>query len=212
MSSGLSGQNDTLYLKLERSVLSYGPEIYLKDVGGLECSNPEILARVKAIKVYNFLHPGNMVCTITRLVQEIHKVYPQLEVVSLGEMDVVLEYREKKPSDTAQWIKLALVCILLFFGAAFTITAFHNDIGITEVFGRFYQQVVGGEKPRVTLIEISYSIGLAVGITVFYNHFGKKKITHDPTPIQVEMRKYEQDMDTAIIENSARRGENLDVS
>lgn len=212
MSSGLSGQNDTLYLKLERSVLSYGPEIFMKDVGGLECSNPEILARVKAIKIYEFRHPGNMVCTITRLIQEVHKIYPQLEVVSLGEMDVILEYREKKPSDAFQRIKLGLVCVLLFFGAAFTIVAFHNDIGITDVFERFYQQVVGGQKPEVSLIEISYSIGLAVGITVFYNHFGKKKITHDPTPIQVEMRKYEQDTDTAIIENSARRGENLDVS
>lgn len=212
MSSGLSGQNDTLYLKLERSVLSYGPEIFMKDVGGLECSNPEILARVKAIKICEFRHPGNMVCTITRLIQEVHKIYPQLEVVSLGEMDVILEYREKKPSDVSQRIKLGLVCVLLFFGAAFTIVAFHNDIGITDVFERFYQQVVGGQKPEVSLIEISYSIGLAVGITVFYNHFGKKKITHDPTPIQVEMRKYEQDTDTAIIENSARRGENLDVS
>lgn len=212
MSSGLSGQNDTLYLKLERSVLSYGPVIFMKDVGGLECSNPEILARVKAIKIYEFRHPGNMVCTITRLIQEVHKIYPQLEVVSLGEMDVILEYREKKPSDASQRIKLGLVCVLLFFGAAFTIVAFHNDIGITDVFERFYQQVVGGQKPEVSLIEISYSIGLAVGITVFYNHFGKKKITHDPTPIQVEMRKYEQDLDTAIIENSARRGENLDVS
>lgn len=212
MSSGLSGQNDTLYLKLERSVLSYGPEIFMKDVGGLECSNPEILARVKAIKIYEFRHPGNMVCTITRLIQEVHKIYPQLEVVSLGEMDVILEYREKKPSDVSRRIKLGLVCVLLFFGAAFTIVAFHNDIGIADVFERFYQQVVGGQKPEVSLIEISYSIGLAVGITVFYNHFGKKKITHDPTPIQVEMRKYEQDTDTAIIENSARRGENLDVS
>lgn len=212
MSSGLSGQNDTLYLKLERSVLSYGPVIFMKDVGGLECSNPEILARVKAIKIYEFRHPGNMVCTITRLIQEVHKIYPQLEVVSLGEMDVILEYREKKPSDASQRIKLGLVCVLLFFGAAFTIVAFHNDIGIADVFERFYQQVVGGQKPEVSLIEISYSIGLAVGITVFYNHFGKKKITHDPTPIQVEMRKYEQDTDTAIIENSARRGENLDVS
>ena len=212
MSSGLSGQNDTLYLKLERSVLSYGPVIFMKDVGGLECSNPEILARVKAIKIYEFRHPGNMVCTITRLIQEVHKIYPQLEVVSLGEMDVILEYREKKPSDASQKIKLGLVCVLLFFGAAFTIVAFHNDIGIADVFERFYQQVVGGQKPEVSLIEISYSIGLAVGITVFYNHFGKKKITHDPTPIQVEMRKYEQDTDTAIIENYARRGENLDVS
>ena len=90
--------------------------------------------------------------------------------------------------------------------------AFHNDISITEVFERFYLQVMGREKPQVSVIEISYSIGLAVGILFFYNHFGNKKFTHDQTPMQVEMRKYEQDVDTTIIENSARRGENLDAS
>lgn len=212
MSSGLNTQQETLYLRLERAVLLYEPEFFLKDLGGVECSNPEILARVKAIKIYQFRHPGNMVCTITRLIEEIHRIYPKLQVVSIGEMDVVMEYRAKKPGQKSQVVKLVLVWALLFVGAAFTIMAFHNDIGISDVFSYFYQQVVGKEKPKISVMEWSYSIGLMIGILVFYNHVGKKKITHDPTPIQVEMRKYEKDMDTAIIENAARRGENMDVS
>ncbi len=47
-----------------------------------------------------------------------------------------------------------------------------------------------------------------MGILVFFNHIGKKKITSDPTPIQVEMRKYEQDVDMAFIENAEERGMN----
>ena len=51
-----------------------------------------------------------------------------------------------------------------------------------------------------------------MGILVFFNHIGKKKITSDPTPIQVEMRKYEQDVDMTFIENAGRKGHEHDVS
>ena len=67
------------------------------------------------------------------------------------------------------------------------------------------------EKPAVTEIEICYSIGLSVGIMVFFNHFGKKKITMDPTPIQVELRKYEADMADTLIQNASRKGHNQDA-
>jgi stage V sporulation protein AA len=46
---------------------------------------------------------------------------------------------------------------------------------------------------------------------IFYNHIGQKKITDDPTPIQVAMRKYEQDIDTTYIEASGREGSSIDV-
>jgi stage V sporulation protein AA len=41
---------------------------------------------------------------------------------------------------------------------------------------------------------------------------GRKKITPDPTPIQIEMRKYEKDVDTTFIENAGRGGHSIDVS
>ena len=63
----------------------------------------------------------------------------------------------------------------------------------------------------MTELEISYCIGVTVGILVFFNHVGKKKLTPDPTPIQVQLRKYEQDVDTTFIENSGRGGTEVDV-
>lgn len=89
--------------------------------------------------------------------------------------------------------------------------SFNNDIGITELFGKFYYQVTGEETTGFTELEISYCLGLAVGIIVFFNHFGKKKITPDPTPIQVQLRKYEEDADTTFIENAGRGGKENDV-
>jgi stage V sporulation protein AA len=70
---------------------------------------------------------------------------------------------------------------------------------------------MGTDKANVTELELFYCIGLAVGIIVFFNHIGKKKITSDPTPIQVEMRKYEKDVDTTFIENAGRKGHEHDV-
>ena len=107
--------------------------------------------------------------------------------------------------------KTIVLCILIFFGAAFTIMAFNNDVGVGDVFAKFYHQVTGIESDGVTELEICYSIGLSFGILIFFNHVGRKKITHDPTPIQIEMRKYESDLDTAFIENAGRKGHSIDV-
>ena len=89
--------------------------------------------------------------------------------------------------------------------------AFHNDIGIREVFGQIYELLTGQEPQSVTALEIAYSIGLALGILVFFNHIGGRRITSDPTPIEVEMRLYENDIQTTLVENYSRKGKELDV-
>ena len=110
-----------------------------------------------------------------------------------------------------QVCKIVFVCCICFFGAAFTIMAFHNDIGIREVFGQIYELLTGQEPQSVTALEIAYSIGLALGILVFFNHIGGRRITSDPTPIEVEMRKYETDVNQALTETADREKKTLDV-
>ena len=66
---------------------------------------------------------------------------------------------------------------------------------------------MGKEAAGITGMEIAYSFGLAAGILLFFNHFGSKRITGDLTPIEVSMRKYEEDADRAMIEMAGRRGE-----
>ena len=136
-----------------------------------------------------------------------------MNISNEGEKDFIIEYipNPRKP----KWInalKTAALCVVIFFGAAFTIMAFNNDVSVGDVFSKFYRQVMGKESSGVTELEICYSIGLAIGITLFFNHVGSKKITPDPTPMQVEMRKYEKDIDTTFIENAERKGHSIDVN
>lgn len=53
--------------------------------------------------------------------------------------------------------------------------------------------------------EIFYSLGIGVGVVFFFNHFGHGKITQDPTPIEVQMRTYEEDVDKALIAEHDRQ-------
>ena len=90
--------------------------------------------------------------------------------------------------------------------------AFHNDIGVNDVFSRIYEMVYGRPSDGLTVMEVSYSLGLAVGILVFFNHIGSRQITKDPTPIEVEMRVYEDQVNTALVETADREGKMIDVS
>ena len=184
----------TVYVKASGNCIVYDKNITLGDVLKIECSNTGILRSVKQMELYRFNHEHSVVFSILKVIEIIHQDYPNIEVVNCGESDFIVEY-QKSTVKSAVWqrLKLIMIAIIVFFGSAFTIMTFHIDIGIQKAFSRFYEQVMGETKPIVTELEISYSIGLALGIIIFFNHFSKKKLTQDPTPIEVEMKKYNQD-------------------
>ena len=211
--------NDTLHLKIDKNIVVTDRHVTLKDIAKMECTDTAALRQLKQKKIYSFTEKDKQkkkntleVFSVLKIIELIHEDYPNLTVSNEGESDFIVEY--VKSPEKPVWInrlKTVILCILIFFGAAFTIMAFNNDVGVSDVFSKFYMQVTGMESGGVTELEICYSIGLAVGIIVFFNHVGHKKITHDPTPIQIEMRKYENDLDTAFIDNAERKGHSIDV-
>ncbi|MCI9019191.1 MAG: stage V sporulation protein AA [Eubacterium sp.] len=212
---------DTLYLKIDQNVVVQDYQVHLQDIASMECTNEAVLRQLKQKKIYTFQAKDTpkqkkkrmQVFSVLKIIQSIHEDYPELNVENLGESDFIIECNadvvENKMLDI---IKTAVLCVVIFFGAAFTIMTFNNDVAVSDVFQQLYSQIIGKQSDGVTEIEICYAIGMPVGIIIFYNHIGKKKITQDPTPIEVEMRKYEQDVDTAFIENASREGSSVEVS
>lgn len=206
--------NITVYLKAEQNVELQTADVYVKDIGKLTCSDTHILAKAKAIKLHHFKDGERKreVISILKVIEEIEKACPNTSVENIGEADVLVEYIDvNKHKGFMQWIKLLFVALISFFGTSFTIMAFHNDIGINDVFAKIYEMVMGQPGDGYGILELAYSIGLAVGIIVFFNHIGGRRITKDPTPIEVEMRVYERDVNTALIETAEREGKVKDV-
>ena len=105
--------------------------------------------------------------------------------------------------------KAVLVSLIIFFGAGFTIMTFNTDVSVGDVFSLFYKLVMGTEQTKGSIMEITYCVGIAIGILGFYNHFSARNERDDPTPLHLEMRNYEQEMNNAIIKNASREGKEI---
>ena len=208
-----------LYLKIDRNSCVHHKKVLLSDVAKIECEDKALLQKIKHLPIYSFEEKANgqpmhttVSMSILKIIKLIHESCPGVIVVNEGETDFVIEYQKtQKEHGVLGKIKLGVLCVIVFFGSAFSIMAFNNDVSIPELFDQFYYQVMGVEALGINALEISYCIGLSVGIMVFFNHVGPKKITADPTPLQVEMRKYENDLDMTFIENASRGEQNIDV-
>lgn len=207
-----------VYLKAEKSSKITREKVYLGDVCNIICTEPELEQKLKAVLIYDFGKNKNQksnraVISILKVIEIIQKIDNNVEIVSLGENDFVLEYvNNKKENKLFVILKVIFVSLICFFGTAFTIMAFHNDINVVGLFEKLYeilgQPYMGGAGP----LEIGYSLGLGIGIVVFYNHIGKRRITKDPTPLEVEMRIYEDDVNQTLIDTADREGIEVDVS
>lgn len=206
---GREMQNKTVYLKCERNVEVRSQDVYMSDVGEVRCSDGTVAARIKALKVHHFAADGARRCVVSalKLVELMENECRDISVQVVGEPDVLVEWISvNRHKGLQQWLRAVLVCLVSFFGTAFTIMAYHNDVGINEVFTLLYTMVMNREPQGLNILEAAYSIGLAAGIIVFFNHVGGRRLTKDPTPIEVSIRNYEEDVDKALIAQAGREG------
>ena len=152
------------------------------------------------------------VISVLKIIELIEETCPDVTVESLGETEVLIErINVDTHKGWQQAVKAFFIALISFCGTAFTIMAYHNDIGIADVFARIHQIVMGSEPAGVSALEVAYSVGLSLGIIVFFNHVGGRRLTKDPTPIEVEMRKYEKDVNNALVDTAEREGKTIDV-
>ena len=201
---------ETVYLKAAKNTKVQSPSVTVGDVADIFCSDKPTMAKCQAAKLF-VAHSDKQkyyTFSILEVIEALQKVDPSLEFQNLGEMDFVVNYQPKpEKKGAADYIKTIFVCAVALAGAAFAIMTFNNDGCVKDVFANFYKMVMGKEQEGVTIIEIAYSIGLPVGIMGFFNHFSKLKFSTDPTPLEVQMRTYEKEVDDTLIENAERKGE-----
>ncbi len=198
---------ETVYVKIEQLTVVHHTDITLGDVGSVWCENEATMAKCKALRLTKLHTNGDMrkVMSLLEVTQKIQQEIPGTDVVNLGEIDFIIDYKKpKKTSVPLQWIKTVLVCIIMLVGSGFAIASFNNDADTAMIFDGIYEMVTGAPKEGISVLEITYSLGLPLGILLFYNHLNKRQVVQDPTPLEVEMRLYEQQVHSAVIMNMSR--------
>ncbi|MGD6966886.1 stage V sporulation protein AA [Rossellomorea vietnamensis] len=138
-----------------------------------------------------------IILDLMRVISQIKDVHPDVDVQTIGPSQTIVEvvYKRKKVSPPM----FAAVWLLLFIGAAMAIMNFHEDVSMREVHQRLYLMMTGQEDPHPLLFQVPYSFGLGLGMILFFNHVFRKRINEEPSPLEVEMFNYQQDLDQYVI-------------
>ena len=200
-----------IYLKLKKKVSLSGVSlITVKDVADV-VATADVAAKLEPLKVLDVDtdKKDSYLVSVTDVIKLAKKAYPDAGIVSLGEPDAWVDYSPKHTHEPAwvRWGKVAGVSAVLFVGSATAIMSFHNDAEIPKVFSSVFEMIIGHKSDNPTLIEVSYSVGLALGIIVFFNHALGHKVTDDPTPIEVEMVLYDSEVTDAVLDELNRQKE-----
>ncbi|PKM52426.1 MAG: hypothetical protein CVV02_01350 [Firmicutes bacterium HGW-Firmicutes-7] len=193
-----------IYLKtVKKATIISKKNVYIKDVATMQ-GPKDIIEEISKIELMTIPDEitRNYLISIIDIIEEINKKNSEVIIHNLGENDTIICYKKhaEKENKLLTLLKVCFVGAVLLTGSAVAIMAFHTDTQLPEVFTKFYFMFLGSDRLQPYVIEISYSIGLAVGISVFFNHFSKIKFTNDPTPIEVELKLYENQVDDSIIE------------
>ncbi len=193
-----------VYVKPTKQAKVVGkPEVTVEDLAQLEGDRnlvkellPVVVMKLKGgqeQKVY---------ASFLDIARAIRQVKPDIALECVGELDTVVMYapKLKEAKKSVEFLKVAVVCFVLFWGSMLTLMTFHNEASIPEVFTNIHMLLTGEEVERPLVLILSYAAGIALGITCFFNHFGKKKLTDDPTPVQVEFVSYKKQIDDAIVD------------
>ena len=187
-----------VYLKLRRKTMIFQQKnILISDV--CETESTPCVASLKLCKLGNKDRQFGL--SIVDVVRCIKSTYPDAKIYSVGEIDCLIDYHaQKKPiKPLLELLKLCVVSALIFIGAATAIMTFHNDAQLAEVFIRYNELLTGQRIDDPRLLQIPYSIGIGLGIVVFFNHFGSKKLSKEPTPIEIEIIKYDEEVTATLL-------------
>lgn len=209
---GISMKSEVVYLKLPQSAQVVNRKILLQDVAEIYTSDTEAEKKIGNIILYTVGGDKNqkLIFSVMKIIESIQKEHPNLQIINIGESDFIVEYKiPLTPKKGMEYFKLVILSLIVFIGAAFTIMTFNTDVSVGEVFDNLYYLVMGTKKNTGSVLEIAYSVGILIGILGFYNHFKGQKLHDDPTPIHIEMRNYEEEMNKAIIKDADREGKTI---
>lgn len=192
---------EIVYLRMRHRIQKkLHDKVLLKDLAQI-VADPSLTAILQDLCVYEISEQDQNIIVIDsiQVLKKIRNLNKNIEIQLIGPVQTIIEVIFKR---RIMSIPLFIVVwLLLFIGSALTIMNFHEDVSMQYVHQRLYKMITGKDTNKPLIFQIPYSIGLGLGMVIFFNHVFKKRLNEEPSPLEVEVFNYQQSIDQYVIMN-----------
>lgn len=192
---------DSIYIRMRNRVeVNQDSRIALSDIAQIIAPD-KYLQQLKEVSIYQVTKEdkNTVVIDVMKVIDELTKRWGGVDIQLIGPSQTIVEVIYKKR--TVSFPFFILIWLLLFIGSALAIMNFHEDVSMQEVHQKIYTMITGKSISKPLILQIPYSIGLGLGMIIFFNHIFKKRFNEEPSPLEVEIFNYQQDLDQYVIVN-----------
>lgn len=191
--------------------MNFGSKLRVKDVAIVVGEN-HIKENILNLEVLHINDPNKeyiVVSTLT-IIDKILKIYGNIKIFPVGETEMLIKVLKESKGEKKIWLllKLCIVCMILFIGSGVAIMNFHADVNMTEAHKQMYKLITGTEKNRPLILQIPYSLGIGLGMAMFFNHILPKRFDNEVSPLEVKIAAYRKSINQYILNNDKKSGEN----
>ncbi|MCT2537443.1 stage V sporulation protein AA [Aquibacillus koreensis] len=201
-----------IYLRLKKEFeVKPNTTIRLNDIGYISGNN-SVNQLIEESVIYQVSKEDRTVSVIDgfTVIDQLVRRFSDIEIQLVGPSQTIV--RIKKPLKSPSIFFVCLIWLLLFIGSSMAIMNFHYDVSMQEVQQRLHFLLTGRQAEYPLWMQVPYSIGLGVGMILFFNHLFKKRFNEEPSPLEIEMFKYQQDLDSYVSKYENNISKNNDKS
>jgi len=182
-----------------------GSKVVVKDLA-VVLANSNIKKDILNLEVFQIDKNAQeyIVISLLTIIDKIAESYPEVGIIPIGSSEILLKVFpevSKRENKVLTIGKLFIVCAVLFVGTGLAIMNFHADVNMGEAHRVLYKLLTGIDKERPLIIQVPYSLGIGLGMAVFFNHILPKKVSNEPSPMEVEMFSYRKGVDEYLLKN-----------
>ncbi|WFD09438.1 hypothetical protein [Tepidibacter hydrothermalis] len=184
-------------LKFEKKI----KDLRLEDLFYIYPSQNEELVKDIVVAHVNGVNKDYDVIELGDVISRINNQNSYVKVNFL-EFDDLLVHFDNPKKDNLLFVRVLFVCTILFLGAGMAIINFHSDVDMTKSHKTILRILTGSETKNLLFFQIAYSLGIGSGVAVFYNKVLPNFSKSEPSPLELEVSTFKNEVQSYIIENN----------
>ncbi len=139
---------------------------------------------------YDVVHLGEIIDKINKKTQEYN--------ITFLKPDDVIIYFDNNKKDRTKYIRVFTISVIVLMGSIMGIMNFHADVNMLQSQTNMVSALTRNPNKYLPYFQIPYTIGIGIGVALFFNKFIPTYSKDEPSPLELKMISLNKEIENQI--------------
>ena len=171
--------------------------IYLNDIFSIYPKEKEEIIKDICMRNYDDNNLRYDVIHLGEVIEKIKDELPSASINFLKADDVIIYFKSNK-KDRTKYLRVLVVSVIILMGSIMGIMNFHADVNMYESQYKMVSILTKNANKYLPYFKIPYSLGIGIGVALFFNKFIPTYSKDEPSPMDLKMYSLNKEIENQL--------------